>query len=94
MKVHQLIQLLDELDSDGDVYVLLQPHWPLEASIRGIAIREDFACPADPEDGDDAPQPARRSTPESALPRNDVFIVVGEQVRYGNRDAWDVVRYP
>ena len=91
MKVHQLIEILDELDSDGDVYIMVQPEWPFECAVRGVAIREDFMDT----DGDDEATHGsgdRWTTPASMLPRNDIFLVAGEQVRYGDARAWDVVR--
>ncbi len=92
MKVHQLIEILDELDSDGDVYIMVQPEWPFECALSGVAIREDFTV-ADEEDGEPTCAPGDRwTTPASMLPRNDVFLVVGDQVRYGDGRAWDVVR--
>jgi hypothetical protein len=93
MNVRQLIAILEQLDPEGSVYVMFQPKWPFEARLEGVAVREDFAGPAEPDDAEEhAPGRDRWSMPESALPRNDVFIVVGEQVRYGDAEAWSVLR--
>ncbi|MFH1690573.1 MAG: hypothetical protein ABIE42_10125 [Candidatus Eisenbacteria bacterium] len=92
MKVHELIEILDELDPDASVYVMSQQSWPFEVAIHGVAVREDFA-EADP-DGDepDAEAHDRWGASEGALPPSDVFIVEGSQLRYGNKGAWDAAR--
>ena len=93
MKVHQLIQILDELDSDGEVYVMVDRSWAFECAVAGVAIREDFVEAE--EDDPEILEEARRDrwgAPAELLPRNDVFIVVGDQERYGDVRAWDVAR--
>ena len=89
MKVHELIEILEELDPDASVYVMSQQSWPFEVAIHGVAVREDFTEP----DLDDEPHEGDRWTAsEGALPGSDVFIVEGGQLRYGSKDAWDAAR--
>lgn len=93
MKVSQLIQILSELDPDGDVYVMAQRSWPFECDVAGVAVREDFTEPED--DDPEVLERARRDrwgAPPELLPGSDVFIVVGDQRRYGDASAWDVAR--
>jgi len=42
MKVKELMELLSEVDPDANVRLMLQPRYPFEHGIRGIAIRSDF----------------------------------------------------
>ena len=91
MKVHELIEILQDMDPEADVYVMAQESWPFEHRIRGVCQRQDFTdadpeADAPPEDGD------RWGASESQLPQNDVFIVEGGQVRYGAKAAWDAAR--
>ena len=83
MKVSDLIQLLEDCDPDANVFIMSQPNWPFEYAVRGAAIREDM------ESNDDDAGEACRPDGTSA---NDVFIVEGTQLRYGSRNAWDIVR--
>ena len=79
MTVRELIELLEDQDQDATVLIMSQPSWPFEHEVRGVAARADFA-EVDP-DGD----PADRRRPE------DVFLVEGGQLRYGDKAAWDAV---
>ena len=61
------------------------------AAIHGVAVREAFT-EADDDEDPDAPEASahdRWSARPESLPRNDVFIVEGSQLRYGSKDAWD-----
>ena len=90
MKVRELIEILEELDPEASVYLMSQQKWPFEVAIHGVTVREEFTESDD--DGGEAPAASEhdrwRSRPES-LPRNDVFIVEGSQLRYGSKKAWD-----
>jgi hypothetical protein len=92
MKVRELMALLSEMDPDASVYVAIQPEYPFEVALLGIAVRRDFT--ETDEDGleDDESHQDRWSTPARLLPGNDVLLVTGEQVRYGERATWDAVR--
>jgi hypothetical protein len=86
MKVHELIAILQELEPDADVYIMSQPNYPFEHAVRGVSVREDFSeC----EQGETKEAAGDRWTARaSELPGNDVFILEGEQLRYGSREAW------
>jgi hypothetical protein len=92
MKVHELIAILQELEPDADVYIMSQPNYPFEHAVRGVAVREDFTECDDEEEEDEgdgsAPAGDRWSARPGDLPASDVFILEGEQLRYGCRDAW------
>ena len=95
MKVSQLIQILSELDEDGDVYVMEQRSWPFESNVAGVALRADFTeCEEDEPEVLERARSDRWGAPPELLPGSDVFIVVGDQRRYGNAGAWDVARRP
>lgn len=92
MTVSELIERLQECDPDAEVRIMSQENWPFENSILGVTVREEMqddarecghepheeGCPALDEENDDGLQP------------NDVFIVEGQQERYGSKRAWAV----
>ena len=93
MKVRELIEILEELDAEASVYIMSQQNWPFEVAIHGVTVREEFT-ETDDEDEDAEDEPTRNegdrwSAQPEALPRNDVFIVEGSQLRYGSKEAWD-----
>lgn len=98
MKVSQLIQLLEECDQDATVRIMMQPHWPFECAIDGVAVRsdfDDFECVCADEEGDEWDGECR-CAPKGldGGEENDVFIVEGNQERYGNKNAWNDYRRP
>lgn len=84
MKVLELIELLEDCDPEAEVFLMTQPAWPFECSVRGIAVREELESAED--DEGEARAPRRRDAGAAA---NDVFILEGEQLRYGSKVAWD-----
>lgn len=87
MKVSELIELLEEQDPDAEVFVMSQENWPFECAIAGVATRDEILrADADERDEDDE----RDDCLEPGAHRNDVFIVEGEQLRYGSKTAWNV----
>ena len=97
MKVSDLIELLEGMDPNADVFIMTQPSWPFEHGLSGVCQRSDFTEPDECDEDDqevaeleDAPRGRDRwSASESQLPGNDVFLVEGSQLRYGNKNAWD-----
>ncbi len=94
MKVSDLIELLEGMDPDADVFIMSQPHYPFELSVAGVCQRSDFTETDDYDDEEQAEEEAPRgrdrwSASESQLPGNDVFLIEGSQLRYGNKNAWD-----
>ncbi len=81
----ELIELLEEQDPDAEVFVMSQPNWPFELGISGVTVREEMVRADAEADGDVA---GVRYEPGTAP--NDVFIVEGEQLRYGSKTAWQV----
>ncbi|MCC6666034.1 MAG: hypothetical protein IT375_19920 [Polyangiaceae bacterium] len=88
MNVKQLIEILEDLDPDAEVLIVSQQHWPFENAIAGVAVREDVV--EDDEDLDDDEREEPRY--EKGTAANDVFIVEGQQLRYGSKAAWDAAR--
>jgi hypothetical protein len=82
MKVRDLVMLLQTCDPDAEVSLNVQPNWPLEHAIAGIAVRED--CEKS-EDG--AGRDAR-----DGKHADDILIVEGRWLRYGERGAWKQLR--
>ncbi len=93
MKVRDLIELLEGMDPDADVFIMAQPSWPFEHGLSGICQRRDFTEPDDFDDDEDVEEAPRSrdrwSGSESQHPSNDVFLIEGSQLRYGNKNAWD-----
>jgi hypothetical protein len=87
MKVSELIELLEEQDPDAEVLVMMQKNWPFECSLAGVTTRDEMLR-ADERDEDDGEQVEPRI--ESGTAKSDVFLVEGEQLRYGSKTAWDV----
>lgn len=92
MKVHELIEILEEMDADAKVFIVVGANWPFEHYVHGVAARRDVN-PGDDEHEEEAPPPPDRwSASASELPRNEVLIVAGSQARYGDPGAWEVAR--
>ena len=77
MKVSELTEILEGMDSEAEVLIMSQKSWPFEYSIHSVLQRADFEGDSAIEEDED------KET--SGL---DVIIVEGEQLRYGNKDAW------
>ena len=94
MNVQDLIEILEGMDPEADVFVATQPEYPFECRLAGVCRRGDYAddgenayAAVDPWTGSD-----RWTASESDLPKNDVLILTGDQVRYGAKAAWDAAR--
>src|SRR5574337_926134 len=106
MKVYELLIILQECDQDADVYIMSQQKWPFEHNIDGVTTREEIhnsdydyeSEDSEEEEMNEAEKLAkwpswkdRWSAQEYELPSSDVFIVEGEQTRYGSKVAWNIV---
>jgi hypothetical protein len=78
MKVRELLQCLQKCDPDADVIIASQPNWPIECEVQGATTRKDVV--------------AWSNAPRDVVRPNDVILVQGEWLQYGQRDAWDVIR--
>lgn len=90
MKVHELISILQNCDPDAEVVLAEQPTYPMEHKLVGVSVREDFtdAPFVDEDDEDDEVGPfSRERKPGEARP-NDVLLLEGAHLRYGNKAAW------
>ena len=79
MKVSELIELLQDQDPDAEVMIMSQENWPFENAVAGVAVREDCE-----DDEREEPRYEKGTAP------SDVFIVEGQQLRYGSKAAWRV----
>lgn len=80
MKVSELIELLGGFDADAEVVLTTQPNYPMEHTVSGVTLRAALR-----------EQPGLRcETPDSAP--NDVLLVEGRWLRYGDLAAWDAAR--
>jgi hypothetical protein len=87
MTVEELMTILEDMDPDAEVVMVFQENWPLEYALGGVALRSDAEGRSDDERDPDAPPRSRR--PDDGAP-NDVILVEGRHLRYGNRNAWEV----
>jgi len=85
MTVKELIEILEDLDHDARVLIMTQANWPFENDVVGVAVREDIC---DDDDDHDRAEPQY----ERGTAGNDVFIVEGQQLRYGSKAAWSAAR--
>jgi hypothetical protein len=87
MKVSELIELLQDQDPDAEVMIMSQESWPFENAVAGVAVREEFV-----DDDDEDCEDEEREEPryEKGTAANDVFLVEGQQLRYGSKAAWRV----
>ena len=80
MTIDHLIQRLqeyrDQLGGDAEVRLMTQSHWPFENGIAGLASGEEIN---DRDEGDD------QDVEDDSV----VFIVEGQQLRYGSTRAWE-----
>ena len=72
MTVRELIDILEGYDGDGQVLFVVQPNWPFEYSIADVVERAD----------------CEGSDEETGARSNDVILVEGSQLRYGNKDMF------
>lgn len=80
MKVSELIELLSCFDADAEVVLSTQPNYPMEHAVAGIAARATLR---------DEPDVCRETV--GAAP-NDVILIEGRWLRYGDLAAWDATR--
>ena len=94
MTVQELIDLLQEHDPEAEVRIMSQDGWPFECSLFGVTTREELADD-DCECGrllgrphDDGCPAAEGQEQEDGMEGRDVFLVEGQQERYGSKSAW------
>ena len=79
MTVKRLIQLLEQFDDENaEVKLMTQQNWPFENRLLGVCERSDLMH--DPED---------EGRLRADQKPDDVFLVEGSQLGYGDKDAWD-----
>ena len=78
MIVQDLIDMLKQCNRDAEVYLMTQPSFPKESEIYGVVMRKDFF-----DEDEDSPL-------DKHMNEDDVIILRGDQLCYGNPKAWDV----
>ena len=84
MTVRELIEYLEQFDEDAQVLIMEQPSWPFEYSIDGVITREELIERRKEEDDGTAEELG------DGMNKNDVFLVEGTQLRYGDKNAWNM----
>jgi hypothetical protein len=83
MTVGHLIRILQVLDEDTEIRIASQPNWPFEYSIAGVTTRSRYDDEEDGMESDSEPGEEDQDPPDIA------FIVEGEQLKYGDKKAFD-----
>jgi hypothetical protein len=83
MKVNELIELLRSFDGEAEVVLSTQPNYPMEHAVAGITDRATLR---------DAPQVSQIWHETVGAAPNDVILIEGRWLRYGDLAAWDAVR--
>lgn len=94
MKVAELMEFLERCDPEAEVMLGIQPSWPFEHRIKGVVVRRDFVEPEYDEEGKEIEPPPvdrHRDSFATAGQPDDVFLVEGGQIRYGNKAMFDAV---
>lgn len=78
MTVGELMARLEDFNEEAEVRMMCQPGWPFEYSIRGICRSSDL------EGSEEDRHPSTGINPKPEV----VFLVEGEQLSYGCKDAW------
>jgi hypothetical protein len=91
MKVRELIELLEEQDGEAEILVMSQASYPFECALYGITSRAELEGDDEDEgdEGDDGDGEAPKSLRDGQQ-ASDVFLVEGQQLRYGSKLAWEV----
>jgi len=84
MTINELIERLEEyqqeIGGDAEVRLMTQSNWPFEYGIAGLASRAEVNIAA--ADGS-------RDDPAELEDDGVLFIVEGQQLSYGAKEAWD-----
>jgi hypothetical protein len=87
MTIHELIERLEEyreeIGGDAEVRLMTQSNWPFEYGIAGMASRAEINETAADGSGEDV---------DDIEDDGVLFIVEGQQICYGAKEAWDVAR--
>lgn len=65
---------------------MTQPRWPLEYDLAGVTTRRDAEDADDDRHDDD--EPTSEEGRERGTSDTDVFLLEGQQLRYGTAAAW------
>jgi len=84
MTVAELIERLSECDPKAEVRIMEQPNWPFEHAIRGVTDSNEIALA-------EADERCEEVGPEDGPSETIVYLVEGNQIRYGTNIAWKLV---
>ena len=97
MTVAELMEMLEACDPEAVVRIMSQEGWPFENGILGVVVRDELAevgCTCDRRinepHGEECEAWNEDETYGEGRVGNDVFIVEGQQERYGDKRAWEI----
>lgn len=87
MNVRELIERLDEMDQDAEVWLATQPNWPLQFELAGATSAAEIAGEQQCDEHGDY------SCDDCAAGDNVVYLVEGDHPDqpYAPRGAWQAV---
>ena len=92
MTIDELIERLeeyrDEIGGDAEVRLMTQQNWPFENTVCGLASGSEINDSSD----DDEEEDEQEDDDENTADRSVLYIVEGNQIGYGTKQAWNVAR--
>jgi len=88
MKVKELLEVLGKNNPESTVLLMSQRSWPFERDVFGVVARADMPPDEDEDEVEPPPTTAKARVMNDGTTQTDVFIVEGEQLRYGTQMAW------
>ena len=86
MDIDTLIELLkdarEEMGGDAEVRLMTQHNWPFENAVFGVTTGAEINNSDDEDDEED----------QNVENDNTIYIVEGQQLCYGSKNAWNVAR--
>ncbi len=91
MTVAELIEALQDYDEEAEVRLMTQQNYPFENALQGVTDSEEIRHTCDHEDCDcDLDECDDPDCPDCQEQDTVVFLVEGNQLGYGNKNAWNL----
>ena len=89
MTVAELIERLEDLNPDSEVFIQQQPNYPLKGALVGVCTEAE--CKSFDDEFEDREEDETDETDEEDADEqlDVVYLVSGPGTEYGNRAAWD-----
>lgn len=84
--IEKLQELKFELNGDTEILLMTQERRPLTHDIHGIVSGEEINKYWEEEEGN------KEKEEEESINNNTLYIIQGDDVGYGSKDAWDATQ--